>query len=42
MPENANKIGNIFLNNLKQIFNKDGKNGKHIREVRGVGMMLAV
>jgi len=29
--ENADKMGKLFLNNLKQIFNSNARNGKHIK-----------
>lgn len=40
--ENAEKMGKLFLNNLKQIFNSNARNGKHIKEARGVGLFLAI
>ena len=40
--ENAEKMGNLFLKNLKQIFNSSGRNGKHMKESRGLGLFLAV
>ena len=40
--ENSAKLGKIFLDNLKKIFDTNGKNGKHIKEVRGLGLFLAV
>ncbi len=35
-------MGRLFLNNLRQIFSPNGRNGKHIKEARGVGLFLAV
>ncbi len=35
-------MGNLFINNLRRIFSSSGKNGKHVKEVRGVGLFLAV
>jgi len=42
LSENADKMGQLFLNNLKQIFSSSGRNGKHVKEARGVGLFLAV
>lgn len=35
-------MGNLLINNLKRIFSSSGRNGKHVKEVRGVGLFLAV
>jgi ornithine--oxo-acid transaminase len=35
-------MGRLFLNNLKKIFSSNGRNGKHVKEVRGVGLFLAI
>jgi len=35
-------MGKIFLQHLRRIFNPEGRNGKHIKEVRGIGLFLAV
>lgn len=35
-------MGRLFLNNLRQIFSPNGRNGKHIKETRGLGLFLAV
>ncbi len=32
----------LFLDNLKKIFSKGGRNGKHVKEIRGIGLFLAV
>ncbi len=29
--ENSEKMGKLFLDNLKKIFDSKGKNGKHIK-----------
>lgn len=35
-------MGKLFLDNLRKIFNTSGRNGKHIKEVRGLGLFLAI
>jgi acetylornithine/succinyldiaminopimelate/putrescine aminotransferase len=35
-------MGKIFLDNLIKIFDKKGKNGKYIKEVRGKGLFIAL
>ncbi len=35
-------MGKLFLNNLKEIFSSKGRNGKHVKESRGVGLFLAI
>ena len=32
LSENSAKMGKLFLDNLKKIFDSNGKNGKHIKE----------
>ena len=35
-------MGKIFVENFKKIFNTVGKNGKHIKEIRGIGLFIAI
>ena len=35
-------MGKLFLERLRKIFDSEGRNGKHIKEVRGIGLFLAV
>ena len=42
LSENSAKMGRVFLDNLKKIFDTNGKNGKYIKEIRGMGLFLAV
>ncbi len=42
LPQNAEKMGNLLLNNFRQIFSSSGRNGKHVKEIRGVGLFMAI
>jgi hypothetical protein len=35
-------MGNLFLKNLNKIFTSTGRNGKHLKEVRGLGLFMAI
>lgn len=42
LPQNAERMGNLLLNNFRQIFSSSGRNGKHVKEIRGVGLFMAI
>jgi ornithine--oxo-acid transaminase len=42
LVENSEKMGRLMLEKLRRIFDKEGRNGKYVKEVRGVGLFMAV